>query len=116
MSDCVFCDITKKLAPAKNLRYHGSDVWSFRPLDPVTRGHLLFVHEMHTDSAGEKPYIAGVVFDKAAGYAHGQDRDYNLITSCGEAATQTIEHFHVHLVPRLGGDQLKLPWTGQAKP
>lgn len=41
---------------------------------------------------------------------------YNLITATGSEATQTIPHFHVHLVPRLAGDGLTLPWTGQVKP
>jgi histidine triad (HIT) family protein len=46
--------------------------------------------------------------------AHGQPlilRDYNLITSGGREATQTVMHAHVHYVPRRRGDGLKLPWS-----
>jgi histidine triad (HIT) family protein len=35
----------------------------------------------------------------------------NLITSKGSAATQTVFHLHVHLVPRQVDDGLPLPWT-----
>ncbi|CAL9324879.1 HIT family protein [Streptomyces sp. SudanB91_2054] len=37
----------------------------------------------------------------------------NLITSKGEAATQSVFHFHVHVVPRQEGDGRPLPWTAQ---
>ena len=37
----------------------------------------------------------------------------NLITSIGPAATQTVPHLHLHLVPRRPGDGLPLPWTPQ---
>jgi histidine triad (HIT) family protein len=35
----------------------------------------------------------------------------NLLNSCGRAAWQTVFHFHVHVIPRYGGDPLRLPWT-----
>jgi hypothetical protein len=41
---------------------------------------------------------------------------FNLITSVGAAATQTVRHLHIHLIPRREGDALALPWTGQQKP
>jgi histidine triad (HIT) family protein len=37
----------------------------------------------------------------------------NLSTSKGEAATQSVFHLHVHVVPRQEGDRLPLPWTPQ---
>jgi histidine triad (HIT) family protein len=35
----------------------------------------------------------------------------NLLQNNGEAAGQTVHHFHIHLIPRFHGDQLKLTWT-----
>ena len=41
---------------------------------------------------------------------------YNLITSCGRPATQSVPHIHVHLVPRTTNDGLALPWySGKSK-
>lgn len=37
----------------------------------------------------------------------------NLITSKGDAATQSVLHLHVHVVPRQADDDLPLPWTPQ---
>jgi diadenosine tetraphosphate (Ap4A) HIT family hydrolase len=42
--------------------------------------------------------------------------DCNLITSDGAAATQTVKHLHVHIVPRRDGDGLTLPWSTQPSP
>ncbi|MFG2831295.1 HIT family protein [Streptomyces sp. NPDC048434] len=36
---------------------------------------------------------------------------WNYLTSCGEAATQTVFHLHGHLAPRTAGDCLALPWA-----
>jgi histidine triad (HIT) family protein len=38
----------------------------------------------------------------------------NLVQANGEGAQQSVEHFHVHVLPRKLGDQLKLDW--KAKP
>jgi histidine triad (HIT) family protein len=42
---------------------------------------------------------------------HSGIYDYNIITSMGEYATQTVFHLHVHIVPRRLNDGLHLPWT-----
>ena len=81
MVKCIFCNIIAGTEPAQFCYYLGNDVWCFKPLNPVTKGHTLFVHEMHTSNAGDKPYIAGIVFDKASAWAEYRYNDYNLITS-----------------------------------
>jgi diadenosine tetraphosphate (Ap4A) HIT family hydrolase len=35
---------------------------------------------------------------------------FNLITSAGRAATQSIDHLHIHVVPRTVDDKLMTPW------
>jgi histidine triad (HIT) family protein len=37
-----------------------------------------------------------------------------LLNSSGEAAWQTVFHFHMHVIPRYEGDPLKLPWVPAA--
>lgn len=39
----------------------------------------------------------------------------NIITSRGSAATQTVYHLHLHVVPRREGDGLGLPWTDRQR-
>lgn len=110
MSDCVFC---QKIVAGEVVR-DTHFVASFTPLNPVTEGHRLFVpqaHVEHMDARG--PACTSMAVEAAHTYARAMGEDFNLITSCGSAATQTISHIHIHYVPRRLGDGLTLPWTGQ---
>ncbi|TDC42264.1 HIT family protein [Actinomadura sp. KC345] len=40
----------------------------------------------------------------------------NVVHSNGEAAWQEVFHFHVHLVPRWHGDDLRLMWNSEPVP
>jgi histidine triad (HIT) family protein len=84
----------------------------FSPLNPVTRGHVLVVPSVHVPHAAFDPKFTAEVMRCAAELADVVG-DCNIITSVGPAATQTVEHLHVHVVPRRPGDGLLLPWTGQ---
>lgn len=108
---CVFCD------RIRDADYVGCArrVVRFEPLNPVVTGHMLFVHQLHTSSASHEPWITAQVMEVASEYARHQPDDFNLITSAGLLATQTVSHLHVHYVPRREGDGLMLPWTGQQK-
>ena len=35
---------------------------------------------------------------------------YNIVQNNGEAAGQTVFHFHMHLIPRSKGDEVGLGW------
>lgn len=113
MAECVFCVKTAE---------DDVDGWdrfglvaNFVPLNPVVPGHRLFVPKLHVAYAPAEPVITGYVFEVASRYGAEQPEHFNLITSAGAAATQTVEHLHVHYVPRKPDDGLALPWTGQRR-
>lgn len=104
---CVFC---KKI-----LDEHLTGEFAvFEPLNPVTQGHLLVIPIEHIDNVGDKLSVATPVLQAAARIASQLD-NVNVITSKGRYATQTVGHFHIHIVPRRENDGLKLPWTNQKK-
>ena len=115
MSGCPFCARIK----AGEYDYSDPCAVAFEPLNPVTEGHLLVVPREHVTDAGSAPVTAGRTMEFAAMIAGPLEfadwPGYNLITSAGSAATQTVRHLHLHLVPRREGDGLHLPWTGQQK-
>ena len=104
---CAFCDYA---GPSPILADYG-DVIVFEPLNPVTPGHVLVVPKEHADDAGASLRLTGLAFAHAADWAARKALpSYNLITSRGAPATQTVRHLHVHVVPRTFGDRLALPW------
>ena len=113
---CVFCNIVRGIMPVEDLQDGGRAVPSFVPLNPVTKGHRLFVPNVHVANALEDPEITGKAFAAASKWAGKNGlTDFNLIVNNGHHATQTIPHLHVHLVPRTANDGLVLPWTNQEK-
>jgi histidine triad (HIT) family protein len=110
VSDCPFCPrIT-----AGDYDYEDDYTVAFQPLNPVTPGHWLAVPKVHVTDAMAAPEAAGHALRFAGEMAGQMDlRNCNFITSAGAAATQTVFHLHVHVVPRREGDGLLLPWSQQ---
>jgi len=108
MSDCVFCERIKR----DEYDVSGFGAVSFEPLNPVTPGHRLFLPVNHAEDARDMSALGSAVA-LASRFSWDRVGDFNLITSAGPAATQTIKHLHVHYVPRHAGDGLSLPWTNQ---
>lgn len=115
MDGCAFCDIVRGVAPARVV-YESDGAVAFLPDVPAVRGHTLVVPRQHVPdflAAG-----AGVQADvSSACSAVGKALEaalspegMNAITSKGGAATQTVFHLHVHLLPRWAGDRLGDFW------
>lgn len=108
---CIFCQIVRGEAPAEFVA-SWPEVIAIRPLAPVVPGHVLVLPTCHVRDAGEYPDVTATTMRKAALLARMLlPADYNIITSAGPAATQTVFHLHIHIVPRVFGDGLALPWT-----
>lgn len=104
--DCVFCQIAKKI---------GKDIVCIDPLNPVVKGHKIVFSKYHSKDFTDNLLITLKVMKAATEIAHAMGGDFNLITSKGKNATQSVFHLHIHLIPRKKGDGLKLPWTDQVK-
>lgn len=111
---CPFCAMSRGDDDSRWLS-EGRFSFIIEPLNPVVPGHVLVIPKMHVRDFAEAPSIFGAVCIHAGRYADRKGGAYNLITSKGEEATQSVFHLHVHLVPRRHDDGLKLPWTDQEK-
>lgn len=107
---CVFCAIVDGTEPAEIL-HENSSTLVIVPLSPVVAGHVLIIPTRHVTDAAQNSGVTGSAFEAAADWARSMDEPFNLITSAGAAATQTVGHLHVHYVPRADGDGLALPWS-----
>jgi histidine triad (HIT) family protein len=114
--ECIFCQIIRGESPAEVLM-DDFNAWVIRPLNPVVEGHVIVIpleHQKDFTPFNTGYSFAHFAFETAGTYAaQFPDQDFNLITSKGKNATQSVFHLHVHLVPRHKGDGLKLPWSGQ---
>ena len=78
---------------------------------PVTPGHVLIVPRRHTldyfTMTPEEHRDAEELLAKLREQILESDPTvvgFNIGVNCGEAAGQTIEHAHIHLIPRRAGD------------
>lgn len=112
---CVFCDIRDDARDT--FVAEGSDWFAIEPLNPYVPGHLLFIPKPHIPTSAHDPRVAGFVFEAAAEFASERCSTFNLLTSVGAQATQTVMHLHVHLIPRGPDDGIPFawPWTGEVR-
>ncbi len=109
---CPFC----KRIEAGEYDYDDLHSVAFQPLNPVTPGHFLVVPRAHVPDALADPGAAAYAMKFAADLAAQMELDAcNFITSAGSAASQTVWHLHLHVVPRRPGDGLALPWPQDPK-
>jgi histidine triad (HIT) family protein len=113
--DCIFCKIVAGEIPSTRVHEDERTI-AFMDINPGTRGHVLVIPREHATDLLE---IAHADLDACAHTAQllaarikerlGAD-GVNLLNSCGQAAWQTVFHFHLHVIPRYAGDPLRLPW------
>lgn len=113
--DCIFCKIANGEIPSKTL-YEDEEFRVILDLGPATRGHALILPKEHAANLYELPdNIAAdalVLGKKMAKRMRDKLRcdGLNLVQNNGEAAGQTVEHFHIHLIPRYRGDGQNINW------
>ena len=97
--------------------YRDDHAVAFFPLRPATFGHTLVVPRQHVPDIwglSEADAACPVLRVAAALRAAVTPDGLNIIQSSGAAATQTVPHLHVHLVPRWAADAMGPIWP--AKP
>lgn len=106
MSDCIFCKIAEHEIPA-TVVYEDDLVIAFDDLNPQAPVHTLVIPKAHHENI-----IDGVPAETLAAMTHavaevarikGLDEGFRVISTKGEAAGQTVMHFHLHV---LGGKPL----------
>jgi histidine triad (HIT) family protein len=107
-STCVFCEIIGGEAPATIIE-EWPDALAIVPLGPVVDGHVLVIPREHVRDVSTSPEVSAATMARAAEYAARHDA-VNIITSQGAAATQSVPHLHLHVVPRTVDDGLMTPW------
>ena len=115
MSDCIFCKIAKGEIPSHKV-YEDDCCIAILDVCPVAKGHTLVIPKAHAEnlyalSEEEAADIMRRVHHVAGLLSKGLKPDgLNLMQNNGEAAGQTVMHFHMHLIPRFAKDDVKINW------
>lgn len=102
MSDCVFCQISKKEMPA-DIVFENDEVVAFKDINPKARVHMLFVPKKHIDSVAvleesDKELIANLIISARDTAKKENLAGYKLVFNVGRAGGQIIDHVHLHLL------------------
>ena len=114
--NCIFCKIANGGIPSATL-YEDEDFRVILDLGPATRGHALILPKEHyanvivlPEEVTAKAFIlAKKMAAKMMEVLHCDG--VNVVQNNGEAAGQTVFHFHIHLIPRYEGDGAGVTWV-----
>jgi histidine triad (HIT) family protein len=117
--DCIFCKIVAGRMPCFRL-LEDDDTLAFMDIYPANDGHCLVIAKDHSPTVFEISDDAFAAVSRsvarvarAVNQAVSPD-GLNLVQANGPAAQQSVAHFHVHVLPRRRGDELKLNWSPKA--
>lgn len=114
-NNCIFCKIAGGDIPSKTL-YEDEEFKVILDLGPATKGHALILPKNHYANLYELPdedasKVMLLVKKMATHMTQKLNCDgFNLVQNNGEAAGQTVFHFHLHLIPRYENDGQTLGW------
>ena len=114
--NCIFCKIANGEIPSKTL-YEDGEFRVILDLGPATKGHALILPKEHADNLCDLPReTASKVLVLAQEMASTMMEKLhcdglNLVQNNGEAAGQTVTHFHLHMIPRNRDDGQSINWT-----
>ena len=113
--NCIFCKIANGEIPSATI-YEDDDFRVFLDLNPAARGHALIVPKepfANLFERDEESFKKAIVLAKKIGSRMKEKLGcdgLNLVQNNGEAAGQTVFHFHMHLIPRYKEDGAGITW------
>ena len=115
MNDCIFCKIAKGEIPSATV-YEDDDFRVIMDISPASEGHMIILPKEHaanvyelSDATASKIYVLAKKL--ATALKDELDCDgINILQNNGEAAGQTVNHFHLHLIPRYEDDGQHILW------
>jgi histidine triad (HIT) family protein len=113
--NCIFCKIVAGQIPSFKLHEDAATL-AFLDINPANPGHSLVIPKSHAPNliASSDQDLAAVmrtVRRVAAAIEKALDPfGLNLLQANGEGAAQSVFHLHMHIIPRVRGDDLSMNW------
>lgn len=116
MDNCIFCKIIAGDIPSATI-FENDEFKVILDRFPATKGHVLVLPKEHFANIFEiDPELGGRLFTLAiriAGIvkkATGVE-NMNILQNNGALAGQTVDHFHLHIIPRYENDGVNVKWS-----
>jgi len=113
--DCIFCKLANGVFPTNSI-YEDETFNVILDVGPATKGHALILPKEHYDNLFELPddtaskaMVLAKKLSKKMVDKLGAD-GLNVVQNNGEAAGQTVMHYHLHLIPRYNDDGQHILW------
>ena len=107
---CAFCRIVNREVPARLVFEHDISL-AFLDHRPVFPGHCLLIPKIHYETLTDLPAeLIGPLFKRAQLLARAIESAmdaHGTFVAMNNRISQSVPHFHVHVVPRRRKDGLK---------
>lgn len=119
-SSCPFCEIVAREDPDAREVYRDEHTVAFFPTEPAVLGHTMVIPRAHAADIwelgeGQSRHLSSTCLKIARAIRDSLHPDgLNVIQSNGAAASQSVGHVHVHLVPRMTGDRIGQIWPPES--
>ena len=104
---CIFCDIIDHKIPS-SVVYEDENTLAILDISQVTRGHTIVMPKQHFENIldADESTIQQVVLSAKKVAELLKEKTgcvgLNVLNNCGEAAGQSVNHLHFHVIPRYG--------------
>ena len=111
MGDCIFCKIANGQIPS-NTVYEDDMFRVILDISPANKGHMLVLPKEHADNLfeiSEDTFGKGFILAKKMAEALKKAVEcegVNILQNNGLEAGQTVNHLHIHVIPRIKGDKV----------
>ena len=108
--NCIFCKIATHQIPTKQV-YEDDYVIAFDNMEPLMPVHTLIIPKQHYRNVGDDIPLDILAHTMAAVKTVAEikgltERGYRCLINTGDDASQSVKHFHVHI---LGGGLMPRP-------
>lgn len=113
--DCIFCKIAHGEIPSTTI-YEDGEFRVILDLSPASKGHALILPKDHfKDICDLNEVVAVKALPLAAKVGNAMKKSlgctgFNVVQNNGEAAGQTVFHFHIHIIPRYDNGPKIVSW------
>lgn len=113
--NCIFCKLANGDIPTATV-YEDEYLRAIMDAAPANKGHIIILPKSHAagiyeleDEYVSRAFVLAKKLAVALKKLTGCD-GVNILQNNGEAAGQTVFHFHVHVIPRFKDDDCTIVW------